>query len=129
MQPRMLQSKEGSKLAAAAAKVKAASYYKSMGMEAPDLPEDSDDHDSDAGKPMRDYTELFPEIKSEADAPFEKSQKRLYFEEPKICKALVDKHKDNYTRMAQDIKVNYLQWSKGQCRQKVTIYLNSLEKK
>ena len=41
--------------------------------------------------------------------------RKLKADETEICRRLVKKYgRENYAKMARDIKLNYLQWSKGQ---------------
>ena len=48
----------------------------------------------------------------------------MKWDEVRIVKALLDKYRtpDNALKMAKDIKVNYLQWSIGQVRDKINSY-------
>ena len=39
-----------------------------------------------------------------------------------IMKRLIDKHADDYDSMFKDIKLNYMQWSKGQLKTKYKSY-------
>ena len=75
-----------------------------------DVEDESGSDDNEVNPIPINPEELFPELK---DAKHTPANKRLYFEEDSICKRLLDKHGDDYDRMARDIKVNYLQWSTG----------------
>ena len=52
-------------------------------------------------------------MKPESECPFERTGKKLGFDEDNICKKMIAKYGDNTIKMARDIKVNILQWSKG----------------
>ncbi len=119
LQPRMLQSKEGSKITNAATRILHPAHF-----------EGRDEVDSESEKeevkPERNYNDIFPEIKSEKLVPFEKTGKKLAFEEDNVCKKMIAKYGEDYSKMSKDIKINYLQWSQGQVQQKIKIYLKSL---
>ena len=73
--------------------------------------------------PKTDLTTVFPEIKAEKDAIIRPTVRKLKEDEKEICKRLLKKYgTENYRRMAMDIKVNYLQWSKGQCAKNCELY-------
>ena len=61
---------------------------------------------------------LFPEIKPISECEVKPTVRRLKSDEREICRRLLKKYggsdSENYARMAGDIKLNYLQWSKGQ---------------
>jgi|LauGreDrversion4_2_1035121.scaffolds.fasta_scaffold1010482_1 Ribosome biogenesis protein Nop16 len=40
---------------------------------------------------------------------------------------MIKKYRDDTDRMHRDIKINYLQWSEGQIKSKLKVYLKSLE--
>lgn len=117
LQPRMLQSKEGSKLTDLATRTLHPAHFEGR--------EESESESEQQEQPVRDYKAIFPEIKSEKLAPFEKTGKKLAFEEDNICKKMVAKYGDDYSKMSKDIKMNYQQWSKGQVQQKIKIFLKS----
>lgn len=81
LQPRMLQSKEGGKIATESTKILAKKYFDGKVEEEDDLSSDVEE----VKKPVVSLNELFPEIKSEAEAPFKATPKKLGFEEDKIC--------------------------------------------
>ena len=82
-QPRMLQSKEGSKITDQATK----SLH-------PDRTFVEDESEQEAPIVSVDPQTLFPEIKSEKLAPFRKTPHKLAFEEDKLCAQMVKKYKD-----------------------------------
>ena len=114
----MLQSKEGSKIVNEATQT---IFKRDKNFE------DSDEDVQESRKAIVSAQTLFPEIKSEADAPFLKTGQKLAFEEDAICKKMVKKYKDNTDKMHKDIKMNFLQWSEGQIRNKLKVYHKSLE--
>ena len=80
-------------------------------------------------KEPKDLNKLFPTIKSEAESIIEKTGKKLKWDEKKIVEKLINKYgEDNLIKMAKDTKINFLQWSKGQCAQNIAIY-NDLKAK
>jgi len=115
-QPRMLQSKEGSKITDQATK----SLH-------PDRTFVEDESEEEAPIVSVDPQTLFPEIKSEKLAPFRKTPHKLAFEEDKLCAQMVKKYKEDTKKMFKDIKMNYLQWSEGQIKMKLKVYYKSLQ--
>lgn len=67
-------------------------------------------------------TKIFPEIKQLSECVIEKTKKHLKHDEVQICQRLVNKYNQDYTKMAKDLKINYLQWSKGQCEKFVKLF-------
>ena len=66
---------------------------------------------------------MFPEIKEKSACVIKPTVKRLKFDEAEICKRLIKKYgPENHGKMARDIKINYLQWSKGQVAKNVELY-------
>ncbi len=51
-----------------------------------------------------------------------RSHKRLTFDEKKICERMKKMYGEDEDAMFRDIKVNYLQWSRGEVRAKMKIY-------
>ena len=67
-----------------------------------------------------DLTEVFPQIRPLDKCEIKPTLFSLKHDEVTICERLVKKHgEDQFTDMAKDIKINYLQWSKGQCKKYV----------
>ena len=65
-------------------------------------------------KPLVQLPEVFQDLKKREDCIIEKTKGRLKHDEKTICEKLVKKYgQENYSKMAKDIKINYLQWSKG----------------
>ena len=74
-----------------------------------------------------DLTKLFPEIKSKEEAVIKPTVRRLKADEKQICERLIKKYgTESYGKMARDIKVNYLQWSKGQVAKNIELYRVSI---
>lgn len=74
----------------------------------------------------KDLTQLFPEIKPLDECDVSLTKKKLKHDEVKIVERLIAKYgagPENHGRMFKDIKLNYLQWSKGQISQKIQVYL------
>jgi hypothetical protein len=114
-QPRMLQSKEGSKLTDQATK---AIHPKHA------FNEESESEDEVKVQAV-DPQLLFPTIVSEAVAPFKKTGQKLAFEEDTLCEKMVKKYGDDTVKMFKDIKMNYLQWSVGQIKMKLKVFHKS----
>jgi len=106
LQPRMLQSKEGSKITDEATKVLAKNFYNEEGDDL--MSEDEIIQTVKEPAPVVDLNEIFPEIKPESECPFELTGKKLGFEEDTICKKLIARYGDDYSKMSKDIKLNYL---------------------
>ena len=69
-------------------------------------------------------TKVFPAIKPVEECVIKPTVMRIRHDEEKICKKLIARHgKEDFLAMAKDIKLNYLQWSKGQCKKYVEGYL------
>ena len=65
-------------------------------------------------KPKVDLPEVFSDLRKLEDCKIEKTKGRLKHDEKTIADKLIKKHgQENYFKMAKDIKINYLQWSKG----------------
>ena len=61
-----------------------------------------------------DLTKILTGVKPESECTIEPTKHKLKFDEKAICEKLIRKYGDeNFGKMAADIKVNYLQWSKG----------------
>ena len=53
--------------------------------------------------------EVFKDLKKREDCIIEKTKGRLKHDEKTICEKLVKKYgQENYSKMAKDIKINYL---------------------
>ena len=53
--------------------------------------------------------------------------RKLKMDEMEITRRLIKKYgTEAHRRMAQDIKINFLQWSKGQCGKNVELYRTSI---
>lgn len=113
----MLQSKEGSKITDQAVKAIHPKH---------NFNEESESEDEVKVVTAVDPQILFPEIKSEAVAPFKKTGQKLAFEEDTLCQKMVKKYGDDTVKMFKDIKMNYLQWSIGQIKMKLKVYHKSL---
>jgi len=53
----------------------------------------------------------------------------LKHDEVQIVERLIKKYGDNHLKMAKDIKVNYLQWSRGQIAKNIQTYQDKLNRK
>jgi hypothetical protein len=54
----------------------------------------------------------------------------LKHDEVQIVERLIKKYGDNnHVKMAKDTKINYLQWSRGQCVKNIETYLEKVTKK
>lgn len=83
---------------------------------------ESEESDHEVKAPKISLSVLFPEIKSEAEAPFKKTLGKLKWDESLICKKLIAKYDMDYKKMARDIKVNKLQWTVGVIKKFMEIY-------
>jgi hypothetical protein len=91
--------------------------------------DEEEEKDSTPAEP-KDLTKLFPEIKSLAESIIEKTAKHLKHDEVQIVERLIKKYGDNnHGKMAKDIKINYLQWSRGQIVKNIETYLEKVTKK
>ncbi len=72
----------------------------------------------------KDLSEVFKSLKPQSEAKFEKTIKKLNEDETKIVQKLIAKYENNYRGMQRDIKLNFMQWSKGQAKKKCETYLN-----
>lgn len=116
MAPRMLQSKEGSKLTNKVTKELNPAFYSARQRNRPEEPEEEP-------REPKDLTLLFPEIRPAAESIIELTPKKLKHDEKAIVERLITKYgEENHMKMAKDSKINYLQWSKGQCARHVEIY-------
>ena len=66
----------------------------------------------------KDLTSVFPELKPLSECKVEKTKHKLKYDEVNIIEKLIKRHgspedDDNVDKMFRDIKLNYLQWSKG----------------
>ena len=74
-------------------------------------------------KVTKDLMQMFPDLKKKEDCIAKPTLRKLKEDEKHICKALIKKYgPENHSKMAHDIKVNYLQWSKGQCAKNIELY-------
>jgi len=88
-----------------------AAHYAKSGIEAPE----EEEIVVNRVEPTVDLMTVFPEIKAEADCIIKPTRRKLKSDETEICRRLVSKYGlENHAKMARDIKINYLQWSKGQ---------------
>lgn len=72
---------------------------------------------------MKDLTKLFPQIRPAAESIIELTPHRLRYDEVQIVERLIARYgEDEPLKMTKDTKLNYLQWSKGQCAKMVSIY-------
>ena len=76
-----------------------------------------------------DLSKIFPEIRPLSESIVEPTAKKIKLDEEQITEKLVKRYGDNYQKMAKDIKINYLQWSVGQCQQKVKIFNQEAQKR
>ena len=75
-------------------------------------------------KPIHDMANVFTDLKKREDCTITKTKGRLKWDEKTICEKLIKKYgEEAHFKMAKDIKINYLQWSKGQCAKNVELYL------
>ena len=115
----MLQSKEGSSIVNNATKQLNPNFQFKNSGETEELNERAP---ADLGK-------LFPEIKPLSESIVELTAKKIKLDEEQITDKLIKRYAENYQKMAKDIKINYLQWSVGQCQQKVKIFNQETQKK
>ena len=119
--PSMRQSDEGKALLSVARVRLNKAHYAKQGIF------DSDDEDAEkkveAKKPVptQDLNTVFPELNQPmVIKPTVRKQKN---DEKDICRRLIKKYgNESFGKMARDIKINYLQWSKGQCAKHVEIF-------
>ena len=70
-----------------------------------------------------DLTQLFPgQFKSKDDIVYGPSVAKLRGDDLKITTRLIKKYGDNIDKMFKDIKLNYMQWSKGELKKKILAY-------
>ena len=73
-----------------------------------------------APKQEWDHAEMFKDLfPTKVRGP---SVKKLRGDDVHIMKRLIDKYGDNVDRMFMDIKLNYMQWSKGELKIKIKAY-------
>ena len=107
--PSMRQTNEGKKLLTEARVQVNAGYYKRMGISAPEEEEILVNQHEVVHK---DLTEVFPEFK--APLVIKPTVKKLKTDERAIVEQMIKKYgPENHAKMSRDIKINYLQWSKG----------------
>ena len=73
----------------------------------------------------KDLTNLFPELRPLNECEISLTRKKLKHDEIKICERLIAKYgqtDEGIEKAFKDIKLNYLQWSKGQIVQKYASY-------
>jgi len=116
----MLQSKEGSSIVNNATKQLNPGFFADA---------DQTEDEPIVERPVADLGKLFPEIRPLADSIVEPTAKKMKFDEEQITEKLIKRYGENYTKMAKDIKINYLQWSIGQCQQMVKIFQSGAQKK
>uniref|UniRef100_A0A7S3MM35 Nucleolar protein 16 n=1 Tax=Favella ehrenbergii TaxID=182087 RepID=A0A7S3MM35_9SPIT len=122
--PSMRQSKQGKALMTEARLRMNKSHYAEQGIIDEDIEEMQAVKDT---KNEADLASLFPEIKSKKDAIIKPTVRRLKADEKQICERLIKKYGlESYGKMARDIKVNYLQWSKGQIAKNIELYRSSI---
>ena len=119
LKPSMRHTKEGDKLLTKSRRAINSHRY---GENYPQVDEESSEEEE---KPAADLNGLFPQIKPVSDSIIEKTKRKLKHDEIAIVEKLLKKHgQKNFAGMSRDIKLNYLQWSKGQCRTHVTTYFD-----
>ena len=120
--PSMRQSKEGKALLTEARVRMNKSHYEKIGII------DSDEEvQAEETKPKADLTEIFPEIRPESECTIKPTVRKIKADEKEICKRLIKKYgTESFGKMARDIKVNYLQWSKGQVAKNIELYRLSI---
>jgi hypothetical protein len=69
-----------------------------------------------------DYLELFPNIISEKDVTRGPPEAKLRGDDVHIVRKLIKKYGEDVDRMFRDIKINVMQWSKGELHKKIRAY-------
>jgi hypothetical protein len=77
-------------------------------------------------KPKVDLVDLF---KLKEGVEHVKTIKKLSSDDIPIMRKLVNKYGDNISKMFRDIKLNYMQWSKGELRKKYDAYMQHNDSK
>ena len=114
--PSLRQTKEGQALLTNARRRLNEAHYAKLGVSIPE----EDEIIVPKVEPAKDLMTVFPEIKPEAECVIKPTVKKLKADEHEICRRLVKKYGfENHAKMARDIKLNYLQWSKGQVAKNV----------
>ena len=79
-----------------------------------------------------DPTKAFPEgtfVREDQVEPYTSCSK-LRGDDVAIVRNLIDKYDDDFGAMARDIKTNFMQWSKGECRKMhKKFYAHGMDKK
>ena len=88
-----------------------------------ELERDEDGQEWGVIPPQVDPNELFPGVFKHKDEiePYV-SVAKLRGDDVGIMKSLVAKYDDDAGAMSRDIKLNYMQWSKGQCKKNLKAY-------
>ena len=77
--------------------------------------------------PTADLIQVFPELSSATADKVKPTVRRIKADEREICKRLIKKYgPESHGKMARDIKLNYLQWSKGQVAKNIELYRISI---
>lgn len=97
--------------------------------------ESEEEEDQSKGKKGKkpELKELFPHVKA---AEFKQTGKKLSTDEISIMKQLIKKYGDDYKvrvlllltalqKMFKDIKLNFMQWSKGELKTKYNLYFKN----
>ena len=125
--PSMRQTKTGKALLGKARLRLNRAFYEKMGIDL-DQNEELDEYDAmekeeaEAGG-QKDLTDVFPELKSASQTTMKPTVRKLKADEKAICEKLIKKYGlEAHARMMKDIKINYLQWSKGQIAKNIELY-------
>ena len=71
----------------------------------------------------KDLTEMFPELGKATEKARKPTIRNIKADERVICQRLVKKYGyEAVGKMARDIKINYLQWSRGQVAKHIELY-------
>ena len=127
VKPSMRQTNEGKALLTKArVRLNKAHYEKHGGILVDDQHElDMEEEKKEA--PTADLTQVFPELNSATAAKVKPTVRRIKADEREICKKLIKKYgPESHGKMARDIKLNYLQWSKGQIAKNIELYRISI---
>ena len=71
----------------------------------------------------KDLTGLFPNIISKDQIKPYVSVAKLRGDDVNIMRRLIEKYDDDFEAMFRDIKLNYMQWAKGELKRKHQAYL------
>lgn len=76
-----------------------------------------------AAEAEADHLTVFPELQSASKAAMKPTKSKLKSDEKEIVKKLIKKYGlESHGKMRTDIKINYLQWSKGQIAKNIELY-------